>query len=317
MQSRLYANQHKHNTKAPSLDVGALYSQYRNYAFSIAYRMLGSVTEAEDLVQDIFMTLQSMTNQDIKQPKTYIGKMMVNRSLNVLNSARNQREHYVGEWLPEPLGVYETNNIPEQELEQKEMVSYAFLVMLERLSPTERAVFVLREAFQYDYSEIAEWLGKTESNCRQIYRRARGHLPEHAAAAESYNADWKMKEHLLGRFTTAFLRHDVSAMLELLTDEPVFTADGGGVVRTIMRTMSVHKGVLAILTSPRVLKTLREREWLPAWINGELQLALMKEGKLTEVLCLETDASGERIKGIYLIVNPDKLLSVRAQAEKL
>lgn len=96
MQSRLYVNQHKHNTKAPSLDVGALYSQYRNYAFSIAYRMLGSVTEAEDLVQDIFMTLQSMTNQDIKQPKTYIGKMMVNRSLNVLNSARNQREHYVG-----------------------------------------------------------------------------------------------------------------------------------------------------------------------------------------------------------------------------
>ncbi|MCK6076493.1 sigma-70 family RNA polymerase sigma factor [Paenibacillus silvae] len=314
MQSRLYTDQHEHNTEAPSLDVGALYSQYRNYAFSIAYRMLGSVTEAEDLVQDIFMTLQSMSNQDIKQPKTYIGKMIVNRSLNVLNSARNQREHYVGEWLPEPLGVYETKNIPEQALEQKEMISYAYLVMLERLSPTERAVFVLREAFQYDYAEIAEWLGKTESNCRQIYRRARGHLPEHAAAAESYNADWKMKEHLLGRFTMAFLRHDVSAMLELLTDEPVFTADGGGVVRTIMRTMSVHKGVLAILTSPRVLKTLREREWLPAWINGELQLALMKEDKLTEVLCLETDASGERIKGIYLIVNPDKLLSVKAQA---
>ncbi|QKS59969.1 sigma-70 family RNA polymerase sigma factor [Paenibacillus barcinonensis] len=294
-----------------SLDVGALYLQYKNYAFSIAYRMLGSVTEAEDLVQDCFTTLQSMKNEEIHHPKTYIGKIMMNRSLNVLNSARNQREQYVGEWLPEPLGVYETSDIPEQALEQKEMISYAYLVMLERLSPMERAVFVLREAFQHDYAEIAEWLGKTESNCRQIYRRARGHLPEHAATAEPTNADWRVKEQVLRRFTTAFLRHDVSAMLELLTDEPVFTADGGGVVRTIMRTMRVPKGVLAILTSPRVLKSLREREWLPAWINGELQLVLMKEDRLTEVLCLEMHASSERIKGIYLIVNPDKLVSVQ------
>jgi RNA polymerase sigma-70 factor (ECF subfamily) len=305
------SNQHKYTPEPSSLDVGALYQQYKNYAFSIAYRMLGSVTEAEDIVHDCFAGLHSMTNGHIHQPKSYIGKLIVNRCLNLLNSARNRREHYVGEWLPEPLGVHELVNTPEEAIQQKEMISYAYLVMLERLSPMERAVFVLREAFEHDYSEIAGWLGKTESNCRQIYSRARRNLSQQLPAVEQASADWKTKEEVLGRFTTAFLRHDVSAMLELLTDQPVFTADGGGVVRTIMKTMRVHKGVLAILTSPRVLLSLREREWKPAFINGEPQLALMKDGRVSEVICLEMDASRERINGVYLIVNPHKLATIR------
>ncbi|WP_458464463.1 sigma factor-like helix-turn-helix DNA-binding protein [Paenibacillus sp.] len=195
-------------------------------------------------------------------------------------------------------------------MQKKELISYAYLVMLERLSPMERAVFVLREAFRYDYSEIADWLGKTESNCRQIFSRARRNLPERLPPIEQSDADMIAKGELLSRFTTAFLRYDVSAMLELLADQPVFTADGGGVVHTVMRTMNVHKGVLALLTSRRVLTRLREREWVPMRINGELQLALMKDGQLSEVLCLELDPSGERIEGVYLIVNPDKLTSV-------
>ncbi|MGF6353831.1 RNA polymerase sigma factor (sigma-70 family) [Paenibacillus sp. 4624] len=314
MQSNLNSdfNQQKNIPEPSSLDVGALYIQYKNYAFSIAYRMLGSVTEAEDIVQDCFAGLQMMTNEHIHQPKSYIGKIIVNRCLNLLNSARNQREHYVGEWLPEPMGVNDWVNVPEDTVQQKEMISYAYLVMLERLSPLERAVFVLREAFEHDYSEIAGWLGKTESNCRQIYSRARRNLPEKLPAIEHDHIDWTTKEDVLRRFTTAFLQHDVSAMLELLTDQPVFTADGGGVVRTIMRTMHVHKGVLAILTSPRVLRPLREREWKPAFINGEPQLALMKDGQISEVLCLEMDPSGKRIHGVYLMVNPHKLESVQS-----
>lgn len=313
MHSQLHSdpNQHKHTVEPSSLDIGALYVQYKNYAFSIAYRMLGSVVEAEDIVQDCFAGLQSMTNPHILQPKSYIAKLIVNRCLNLLNSARNQRERYVGEWLPEPLGVHELVNTPEEAMQQKEMISYAYLVMLEHLSPLERTVFVLREAFEHDYSEIAGWLGKTESNCRQIYSRARRNLPEQLPAVEQASADWKTREGVLGRFTAAFLRHDVSAMLELLTDQPVFTADGGGVVRTIMKTMRVHKGVLAILTSPRVLLSLREREWKLAMINGEPQLALIKNGQVTEVMCFAMDASGERIRGVYLIVNPNKLGTVQ------
>lgn len=293
-----------------SLEVGELYIRYKAYAFSIAYRMLGSVVEAEDMVQDCFTELQSKSPGDIRNAKSYIAKLIVNRSLNLLNSARNQRESYVGEWLPEPMSDSEMGNIPEETVQQKEMISYAYLVMLEQLSPMERAVFVLREAFQYEYTEIADWLGKSESNCRQIFSRARRKLPDRPLPMEQSSANYAAKEQLLARFTTAFLNYDVSEMLELLAEQPVFTADGGGRVHTVMRTMRVRKGVFALLTSRRVLTRLREREWVPTLINGEQHLALLENGQLSEVLCLELDSHGERIKGFYLVVNPDKLTSV-------
>ncbi|MEO2202569.1 sigma-70 family RNA polymerase sigma factor [Paenibacillus pabuli] len=293
-----------------SLEVGELYIRYKAYAFSIAYRMLGSVVEAEDIVQDCFAGLQSRSDEVIRNPKSYIAKLVVNRSLNQLNSARNQREHYVGEWLPEPIG--ETVKLPEETYEQKEMISYAYLVLLERLTPVERAVFVLREAFQYEYREIADWLGKTESNCRQIFSRARRNLPDQLPDKDQTTVDQATKEKLLARFTTAFLAYDVTAMLDLLSEQPVFTADGGGRVHTVMRSMKVHKGVLALLTSRRVLTRLREREWVPTMINGELQVALLNNGELSEVLCLQADLSGERIEAVYLVVNPDKLTAIIA-----
>lgn len=293
-----------------SLEVGELYIRYKAYAFSIAYRMLGSVVEAEDVVQDCFAGLHSKSDEVIRNPKSYIAKLVVNRSLNLLNSARNQREHYVGEWLPEPIG--ETVDLPEQTYEQKEMISYAYMVLLERLTPVERAVFVLREAFQYEYREIADWLGKTESNCRQIFSRARRNLPDQLPDKVQTTTDDANREKLLARFTTAFLAYDVTAMLDLLSEQPVFTADGGGRVHTVMRTMKVHKGVLALLTSRRVLTRLREREWVPTMINGEVQVALMNNGEISEVICLQSDLSGQRIEAVYLVVNPDKLKTIAA-----
>ncbi|WP_127536637.1 sigma-70 family RNA polymerase sigma factor [Paenibacillus illinoisensis] len=293
-----------------SLEVGELYIRYKAYAFSIAYRMLGSVVEAEDVVQDCFAGLHSKSDEVIRNPKSYIAKLVVNRSLNLLNSARNQREHYVGEWLPEPIG--ETVDLPEQTYEQKEMISYAYMVLLERLTPVERAVFVLREAFQYEYREIADWLGKTESNCRQIFSRARRNLPDQLPDKVQTTTDDATKEKLLARFTTAFLAYDVTAMLDLLSEQPVFTADGGGRVHTVMRTMKVHKGVLALLTSRRVLTRLREREWVPTIINGEVQVALLNNGEVSEVICLQSDLSGQRIEAVYLVVNPDKLKTIAA-----
>ncbi|MGG4129470.1 sigma-70 family RNA polymerase sigma factor [Paenibacillus illinoisensis] len=293
-----------------SLEVGELYIRYKAYAFSIAYRMLGSVVEAEDVVQDCFAGLHSKSDEVIRNPKSYIAKLVVNRSLNLLNSARNQREHYVGEWLPEPIG--EAVDLPEQTYEQKEMISYAYMVLLERLTPVERAVFVLREAFQYEYREIADWLGKTESNCRQIFSRARRNLPDQLPDKVQTTTDDATKEKLLARFTIAFLAYDVTAMLDLLSEQPVFTADGGGRVHTVMRTMKVHKGVLALLTSRRVLTRLREREWLPTIINGEVQVALLNNGEVSEVICLQSDLSGQRIEAVYLVVNPDKLKTIAA-----
>ncbi|MFS0855029.1 sigma-70 family RNA polymerase sigma factor [Paenibacillus taichungensis] len=306
MKSNFYTNE----PEVSSLEIGELYIRYKAYAFSIAYRMLGSVMEAEDIVQDCFAELQSKPRNDIRNPKSYIAKLVVNRSLNLLNSARNQRESYVGEWLPEPMSTGETANIPEETIQQKEMISYAYLVMLEQLSSMERAVFVLREAFQYEYNEIADWLGKSESNCRQIFSRARRKLPDRLPTMEQSSDNYAAKEQLIARFTTAFLNYNVSEMLDLLAEQPVFTADGGGRVHTVMRTMRVRKGVLALLTSRRVLTRLRKREWVPTVINGEPHLALFENGQLSEVLCLELDSLGERIEGFYLVVNPNKLTSV-------
>ncbi|NEU63474.1 sigma-70 family RNA polymerase sigma factor [Paenibacillus sp. ALJ109b] len=306
MKSNFYTNE----PEVSSLEIGELYIRYKAYAFSIAYRMLGSVMEAEDIVQDCFAELQSKPRNDIRNPKSYIAKLVVNRSLNLLNSARNQRESYVGEWLPEPMSTGETANIPEETIQQKEMISYAYLVMLEQLSSMERAVFVLREAFQYEYNEIADWLGKSESNCRQIFSRARRKLPDRLPTMEQSSDNYAAKEQLIARFTTAFLNYNVSEMLNLLAEQPVFTADGGGRVHTVMRTMRVRKGVLALLTSRRVLTRLRKREWVPTVINGEPHLALFENGQLSEVLCLELDSLGERIEGFYLVVNPNKLTSV-------
>ncbi len=203
-------------------------------------------------------------------------------------------------------------DLPEETYEQKEMISYAYMVLLERLTPVERAVFVLREAFQYEYREIADWLGKTESNCRQIFSRARRNLPDQLPDKVQTTTDDANREKLLARFTTAFLAYDVTAMLDLLSEQPVFTADGGGRVHTVMRTMKVHKGVLALLTSRRVLTRLREREWVPTLINGEVQVALMNNGEISEVICLQSDLSGQRIEAVYLVVNPDKLKTIAA-----
>ncbi|WP_339273069.1 sigma-70 family RNA polymerase sigma factor [Paenibacillus sp. FSL W8-0426] len=308
-------------TEGASLDVGKLYRQYKAYAFSIAYRMLGSVVEAEDVVQDCFAALQAQEQQQrevdepIHNPKSYIAKLIVNRSLNLLASARNQRESYVGEWLPEPMT--DPGLMPEETMAQKEMISYAYLVMLERLSPVERAVFVLREAFGHEYRDIAEWLGKSESNCRQIFSRAKRNLPSSVPSKEYGEAELAAKQKLLSRFTAAFMNYDVGAMMELLAEQPVFTSDGGGKVHTVMRTMNVRKGVVALLTSRRVLNGLRQMQWMVVRINGEPQAALFVEGKLRGVLCLQADASGERLEGCYLIVNPDKLRSIKITQENI
>ncbi|WP_025682726.1 sigma-70 family RNA polymerase sigma factor [Paenibacillus maysiensis] len=298
--------------ESAALSLEELYQKYRKYSFAIAYRMLGTVTDAEDVVQDCFVELKKKPLDDLQNPKAYVAKMTMNRCLNLLNSARKQRETYVGQWLPEPLG--ESADLPADWLERKDMISYAFLVLLEQLKPMERAVFVLREAFQYDYKEIAELLGKTESNCRQLFSRSRRLLASEESAYTgpvSSNIMSPSRIKVLERFTAAFLAYDVTAMLELLAEQPAFVADGGGNVHTVMRPMVVRKGVLALLTSRRVLTVLRERELVRAVINGEVQLVFLKEGTVREVLCISLTPDGEHIQDFYLMINPDKLGHIR------
>lgn len=295
-----------------NLSLEELYRSYYRYAFSIAYRMLGVVADAEDAVQDCFAELQRRDRSGILNMKAYVAKGITNRCLNLLGSARSRRETYIGEWLPEP--VSEPYDGPEASAERKDTLSYAFLVLLERLSPAERAVFVLREAFQYEYDAIAEMVGKSESNCRQIYSRAKRTIqakqPLPVSAAPGYSTP---RETLLRRFTAAFTAYDVGGMLKLLAEQPVLVGDGGGQeVQTILRPMVGRKGVLALLTSKRVLRKMREWEISIGIINGEQNLVFKQQGEIKAVFCLTVDKSGEQIQELYLMLAPGKLGHVAA-----
>lgn len=304
------------SSSAGSLGMEELYQNYKGYAFSIAYRMLGVVADAEDAVQDTFAELQRRDRSGIQNIKAYVAKGVTNRCLNMLNSARSRRETYIGEWLPEPVSTGYDG--PEAEAERKDSLSYAFLVLLERLAPTERAVFVLREAFQYDYEEIAGMVGKTESNCRQIFSRAKRTLQaERAATSPSPSPGYgAVKENLLRRFTAAFISYDVGGMLKLLGEHPVLVADGGGQeVHTILRPMTGRKGVLALLTSRRVMHYLREWEQHYGMVNGEPGLIFTHQGEIKGVICLIPDRSGEQIQNIYLMMDPAKMSRITVHPE--
>ncbi|OWA35681.1 RNA polymerase subunit sigma [Saccharibacillus sp. O16] len=288
------------------------YARYKRYAFAIAYRMLGSAEAAEDAMQDCFAELGRRGTQDIDNGKAYIARMITHACLNTLNSARSRRETYIGEWLPEPISGDDGD--PEVIAERHDMLNYAYLVLLDRLSPAERAVFVLREAFQYDYAAIAEMTGRSEAGCRQIYSRVKRSLQAEPAVSGSTSRAavqrGEARAGLLRRFAAAFDAYDVGVMLELLAEQPVFTADGGGrELRTVARPMTGRKGVLALLTSRRLFAKLREWQASVEPVNGELQLVFRQDGEVRAVLCLlaEEGPGGPRIRQLYLMLADDKL----------
>lgn len=287
-------------------DLDALYRNYRTYAFSIAYRMLGVVSDAEDVVQDWFMEIQSKDLTEIRDVKAYLARGITNRSLNVLKSARKQRELYVGEWLPEPLVAdYDS---PERTLERQDVISYAYLVMLERLTPMERAVYLLREVFQYDYPAISEMLGKSESNCRKICSRAKQSLKPGAMRVENPAAPGQeAARKLIERFVAAFERYQVEEMLELLAEDAVMITDGGGRTRSAIFPIISRKRVLALLTSPKAFKEMRGWEAALTEVNGELNLIFKKEGQLKGILCFQWTNEANGIQNLYLLLNPQKL----------
>src|SRR5437016_8305273 len=175
------------------------FNQYRGLLFSIAYRMVGSVADAEDMLQETFIRWQQASDGDIRSPKAFLITSVSRLCINHLQSARMQREEYVGQWLPEPLAT-DPGSDPSGVLHADESISMAFLVMLERLTPVERAVFLLREVFDYQYSEIAATLGLNEANCRQILRRARQHV---RALRPRFRASVREQNDLLERFSQA------------------------------------------------------------------------------------------------------------------
>jgi RNA polymerase sigma-70 factor (ECF subfamily) len=279
----------------------ATFDQYRGLLFSIAYRMLGSVADAEDMLQEAFIRWQQSGADDVRSPRAFLVTIMSRLCLNQLQSARVQRQEYVGEWLPEPI-VTDPGSDPFGLIKIDESLSMAFLVLLERLTPIERAVFLLREVFEYEYPEIAAVLGQSEVNCRQILRRARQHV---SSLRPRFEASERKQDDLLQRFLQAVESGDMDGLLALLSNDVVLHSDGGGkaiaVPNPVRGADRVARGILGSLQR-LVPKTLVRRL---AHINGESGLINYLDGEPHSVLTL--DAVDGRIRAIYVLTNPEKL----------
>lgn len=282
-----------------------LYRTYKSHLFSIAYRMLGSRSDAEDMVQDLFINIHGLLHDNIKNIKSYLSKMMINRCLNELKSSRKKRISYVGNWLPEPT-VQFTEPTPLDKVERNDTISYAFLLLMDKLTPVERAVFILREVFAYEHSEIAEMLNKTEVNCRKIYSRVKKKMEQSSETVDVVSTHQPEEKELVSRFISALSNGNIQSLVNMLSEDVIFIADGGGKVSAAINPIFSRERVLAILNALSSSRFPQSKAKLVE-VNGQPGILLTKDGIPTGVICFEWNAESMNIQRIYLIVNPDKL----------
>lgn len=277
------------------------FEQLRPLLFSIAYRILGSVGEAEDAVQETWLRYEA-TAQEPRSTKAFLSATVSRIAIDVLRSARSRREQYVGQWFPEPL-LSDPYEDPERSAELADSVSMAALVLLERLSPLERAVFVLREVFGFSFAEVASAVGRSESACRQLAVRARRHMD---AGRTRFEADRREREHLAERFFNAFRHGDVDGLRSLLAADVQMIGDGGG------KAPLWGQGVFGPEHVARMLATFIAPflriggEVEPHEVNGQPGAIFRdREGKVVNTLVL--DILDGQIQTIRAVINPDKL----------
>ncbi|MFG2616749.1 RNA polymerase sigma-70 factor [Streptomyces sp. NPDC048507] len=282
------------------------FEEHRGLLFATAYRMLGTVTDAEDIVQDAWLSWHKADRSEVRHPKAYLVRTVTNLSLNRLTSARATREEYVGPWLPEPLL---TSPDIAQERELAESVSTAMLVVLETLTPVERAVFVLREVFGYAHAEIAGFLDRPEPAVRQISHRARRHV---AARRPRHDTDAAQREEVTARFLSACAGGDLNAVLELLAPDVTAWSDGGGKVSAARRPLHGPDHVARWLLGVLAKSATGGFTVVPAVINGELGvLGLVGDVPLGAITY---DLADGLVQNLRLQVNPDKLAGLRPAA---
>ena len=275
----------------------------RPLLFSISYRMLGSVMEAEDVVQEAYLRWQGAT-QEVSSPSAYLSKVVTRLSIDRLRSARARRERYVGSWLPEPLLEEEAPEVVGT-ADLDDSLSMAFLVLLESLTPVERAVFLLREVFGYEYAEIASLVGKSEANCRQISSRARQSV---AARRPRFQSSPEQEKRLMDGFLHASLEGDMGALLRLLSEDVILYSDGGGKTRAALNPIygsdNVARYLAGILSRIPPGFTVRKTR-----VNGRPgYVSYLGDGSPQSVVTF--DVLDGRVRTIRLLVNPEKLANV-------
>ena len=278
----------------------SLFEEHRQLLFGIAYRMLGTVMDAQDMVQDTFLRWQS-TDEPVHSPRAWLTTVLTRLCINHLNSARVKRETYVGFWLPEPL-VEEQRDLPDANAALADSLSMAFLILLETLNPTERAVFILREVIGYEFSEIAPVVGKDEVNCRQILARARRRVEERRPR---FDASPEQAEALLTGFHEAVKNGDLDRLLDLLAEDVVFVSDGGGKAKAFLQPVHGAAAIARPMINASRKFTLLTEEVEHAIVNGMPGLVTFDGGRAIRVMAF--GILGNKIQSIFVIANPDKL----------
>ncbi|MEP7287705.1 MAG: RNA polymerase sigma-70 factor [Chloroflexota bacterium] len=279
------------------------FETYRPLMFSIAYRMLGSATEAEDIVQEAYLRYQATSSAQIVSYKAFLSTVVTRLCLNNLQSAHSQRETYIGPWLPEPV-LTETDETfaPVQQAELHESLSIAFLALLEQLTPLERAVFLLREIFDYDYIEVAEIVGKEEAACRQMFSRAKKHIAEQRPR---FKATPEAHRQLLNQFIQTVNTGDLDGLMQLLSQDVIMWTDGGGKTRgAALQPLRGREAVAKFaMASIRLVPANFSVE--VSEVNGELAIIRREGDRALVVLSIAVDRG--HIAEVHVIGNPDKL----------
>ena len=281
------------------------FERYRPLLFSIAYRMLGSVFEAEDILQEAYLRYQSIDPDSVQSPKALLTTIVTRLCLNLLTSSRIQRETYIGPWLPEPLlddsnpAMAHSSDLPHD----YDSISMAFMVLLESLTPLERAVFILREVFEYEYGEIADILERSEAACRKLFSRAKAYI---SANKPRFKVTPEEHQRMLESFTHTINTGDMQGLVSMLAEEAVFWADGGGKVSGAATQPVYGAEAVArfVMSSTRLAPSGSRASF--AYVNSRPALILRDpDGSPFVIVMLEVGEG--RIQRIWAVANPDKI----------
>lgn len=280
------------------------FEEYRSLLFAMAYRMLGSAMEAEDIVQEAYLRYRATPPESIGTLKSFLTTIVHHLCMDHLKSARVRRENYVGPWLPEPIITDESaaHLSPLRQIIKRESISMAFLVLLESLSPLERAVFLLREIFDYEYAEIAQITGRNDMACRQLFSRAKKHISENRPR---FPASPEAHAKMIDRFMEALIAGDIDDLMSLLAEDVTSWSDGGGKIpgaarHPIQGREKVVRGLIGLRSRVPEGTIIEEIE-----ANGLPALLVRVMGQIVSVLTLELE--GDLIRAIRAVANPDKL----------
>ena len=287
-----------------------VFEAHRDLMFAVAYRMLGTIADAEDAVQDAWLRWSAASRAGVADPRSDLARIVANTALNRLRSVRSRREAYIGPWLPEPLLTAAGPDAAER-AELAESVSVAMLVVLESLTPEERAVFVLREVFGFGYEEIGAALGRSSPAVRQLAHRAREHVQ---ARRPRFDVDRNQQREVTERFLAAAGGGDIEGLMSVLAPDVTLLTDGGGKARAALRPITgagkVARFLVAIASRPYMGIEISEISLEAAEINGSLGTLITGGGRA--IAALTMTVSGGRVTAIQLLANPDKLTAITA-----